>query len=85
VHREVSNGAQLTVKEARKLYLYKEKIKTKYREFRLEDVSDMSYKELGEEEGFLYLHTNQGVFPFMVSVNPQSFMDSYFKLVKPTL
>ncbi|WP_245772993.1 hypothetical protein [Paenibacillus catalpae] len=81
MRREILNAEQTIVKEARKMFLYKEKIKTKYREIRLEDVLDISYKNIGDGEGILYLHTNQGVFPFMVSMDPKPFIESYFKLV----
>ncbi len=63
------------------MYLYKERIVTKYHEFRIEEVFDLSYKVIGGNEGFLYLHTSQGVFSYMVSADPQAFIEAYKKLV----
>jgi hypothetical protein len=81
IHREVLNSKQETVKEYRKLYLYKDRIVTKYREFKVEEVFDISYKAIGKEEGFLYLHTNQGVFSYTLSIDPKSFIEAYKKLI----
>lgn len=49
--------------------------------FQLHALLDVSYKPFTNGQGFLYLHTNQGVFSFLVSTNPESFMQVCRKLV----
>jgi len=46
-------------------------------EFTLNQVMDISYKPFSSEAGILYLHTNQGVFPFNIHSNPCNFIDTY--------
>lgn len=45
--------------------------------FMLNQVLDVSYKPFSSESGILYLHTNQGVFPFNIHSNPQTFIDTF--------
>ncbi|MGF7047375.1 hypothetical protein J2T13_001880 [Paenibacillus sp. DS2015] len=56
IHREVTRNAQTTVLHERSMYLYEHKVKTQYREFPIDEVFDMSYRKMGDSEGFLYLH-----------------------------
>lgn len=46
-------------------------------EFTLEQVLDVSYKPFSSEAGILYLHTNQGVFPFNIHSNPSHFIETF--------
>lgn len=46
-------------------------------EFTLSQVLDISYKPFSSEAGILYLHTNQGVFPFNIHSNPQTFINAF--------
>ncbi|CAG7636787.1 hypothetical protein PAESOLCIP111_03784 [Paenibacillus solanacearum] len=77
IERELHSGGQSAVVHARVMYLYPDQVVTFARTFRLEDVFDMSYRHVGASEGFLYLHTNQGVFPYMVKEDPACFIQSY--------
>jgi len=77
VKREITNTEQKTVVDERMMYLYKEKIVTKYREFPIAEVFDVSYKPIGGAGGIFYLHTLQGVFSYMISSNPASFIEAY--------
>lgn len=61
----------------RVMYLYPDKIKTKHREFAMDEVFDMSYRQIGGEEGMLYLHTNQGVFTYNVRTNPAVMLEAF--------
>ncbi|MDX1807599.1 MAG: hypothetical protein R3267_11295 [Paenisporosarcina sp.] len=45
--------------------------------FGLHQVLDVSYKPFSSEAGILYLHTNQGVFPFHIHTNPTNFIDTF--------
>ena len=52
-------------------------VKTARAEFTLSQVLDVSYKPFSSEAGILYLHTNQGVFPFNIHCNPQTFIETF--------
>jgi len=66
----------------REIRLYTMKIVTPPKEFRLHEVFDMSYRRLGRQGGILYLHTNQGVYPYLVRTDPAKFIDAYKELAK---
>ncbi|WP_424416136.1 hypothetical protein [Paenisporosarcina sp.] len=57
-----------------------EVVKTARAEFTLHQVMDVSYKPFSSAAGILYLHTNQGVFPFNIHSNPQNFIDTFRSL-----
>lgn len=59
------------------MYLYGDKIVTRYREFPIQEVFDMSYRKLGGEGGILYLHTKQGVYSYMVKAEPADFIEAF--------
>ncbi|MYL33565.1 hypothetical protein GLW05_08140 [Pontibacillus yanchengensis] len=60
--------------------LYDTVISTNTNQFKLEHVHDMSYKPLSDRYGFLYLHTNQGVFSYNVAVSPSDFIEAFKQL-----
>lgn len=82
VEREMTGFEQRTIIQDRLMYLYKEKIVTKYREFPIIEVFDLSYRSMGGDEGLLYLHTRQGVFSYTVSTDPNAFIQAYKNLVR---
>ncbi|WP_249869526.1 hypothetical protein [Oceanobacillus saliphilus] len=82
--REVSSIEQIDVEHKRKMYLYEEKIVTKHREFSIDDVLDVSYRFIGGDGGLLYLHTNYGVYSYIVKTSPEAFVEA-FKEYRKTL
>lgn len=72
--REVSSLRQRDVKDHREIRLYEQKITTKHRQFKLEDVHDMSFRPIGKEGGLFYLHTIKGVFSYHVEKSPKQFI-----------
>jgi len=52
-------------------------VTTARNEFTLSQVLDVSYKPFSTEAGILYLHTNQGVFPFNIHSNPKTFIEAF--------
>jgi hypothetical protein len=82
IDREISHSGQQVVNHDRIMYLYLTKVMTEYREFLIEDVYDMSYRRIGEEEGILYLHTKQGLFPYNVRTDPTGFIKEFKKLAR---
>jgi len=77
VQREVRGTEQITNVQERTLYLYADRVVTRYREFPIADVFDMSFKQMGEAGGLLYLHTRHGVFPYTVKSDPSLFIKAY--------
>ncbi|WP_416149117.1 hypothetical protein ACM26V_23185 [Salipaludibacillus sp. HK11] len=83
VQREINSIQQKNVEYERTLYLYEDKLITKHREFSSEAVFDMSYRELKSgEEGTLFVHTNQGVFTYIVKEDPTPFIKVFKELEK---
>ncbi|PYE50228.1 hypothetical protein HUB98_00365 [Paenibacillus barcinonensis] len=74
IQREVTGLAQEIEMNARTMTLYSDRIVTKYREFLITEVFDMSFRRMGDEGGFFYLHTSTGVFPYMVEIDPEPFI-----------
>lgn len=81
VQREVTGISQEVLLSHRFMVLYADRIVTKYREFDLVNVFDMSFRRMGKEGGFFYLHTSTGVYPYMVHVDPRPFIQR-FHLIK---
>ncbi|MCT8139442.1 hypothetical protein H1D32_18070 [Anaerobacillus sp. CMMVII] len=65
VLREIVGIEQKYIETKYNLYLYETKIVTPTQTFSLNEVLDVSYRDSTSKFGTLYLHTNQGVFPFM--------------------
>ncbi|WP_078577307.1 hypothetical protein [Salipaludibacillus agaradhaerens] len=85
VEREVNSIEQKNVEYERMMYLYKDKLVTKRREFPAEKIFDMSYRELPGGEGLLYIHTSQGVFSYTVKSDPFPFIQTFKKREKEIL
>lgn len=86
VQREINSIEQKNVEYKRTLYLYEDKLITKHREFPSDTVFDMSYRELKSgEEGTLFIHTNQGVFTYIVKSHPAEFIKAFKELEKRIL
>ncbi|WAA09583.1 hypothetical protein [Fervidibacillus albus] len=77
--RKVEFEGQHVTEEERMLTLYCDKITTKYREFPLKDVYEITHRSFDSSIGFLYLHTSQGVYSYTIKQSPSSFIESYKK------
>ena len=77
VHRKVDGTEQIRIEEKRHLYMYPDKIVSKYHEFLIQDVLDITFKSYGENNGLLYLHTKSGLYSFTVEDSPQPFIDAF--------
>lgn len=74
VIREITRIGKTEIKDQRIMYLYRDKLVTKHRSFLTENVIDVSYREIGEAGGMLYVHTTSGVFPYTVKSSPEAFI-----------
>ncbi|MDA7027892.1 hypothetical protein PJ311_15050 [Bacillus sp. CLL-7-23] len=79
VERTIDLNQQQYQKKQYGLYLYQDIIITATHRFQLEHVTDISYRPLSTT-GLLYLHTNQGVYPYEICSDPEHFIQEYQKL-----
>ncbi|MEK4425283.1 hypothetical protein [Solibacillus sp. FSL K6-1523] len=77
IERIVTGLEQFEIKHDRIIYLYNNKVVTQYREFPIKIVMDFSYREIANQGGILYLHTLQGVYPYIVQSSPKAFITAY--------
>ncbi|MGR6543554.1 hypothetical protein [Paenibacillus tundrae] len=77
IQRELTGLAQEIISSDRSMILYADKIVTQYREFKITEVFDMSFRRMGNEGGFFYLHTSTGVYPYMVKIDPKPFIQKF--------
>ncbi len=82
VQRKITTIKQIKENDQREIRLYDDRVLTKYHEFLIEDVFDMSYRNIGEYGGLLYLHTVKGVYSYQVTSTPQDFIDTFKKTFK---
>ncbi|MGS2776463.1 hypothetical protein ACVBAX_03740 [Robertmurraya sp. GLU-23] len=80
VTRKIVDGSQLVLHEEQHLRMYEDKITTSVSTFPFSDILDISYRKLTKELGILYLHTNQGLFPYKVREEPDCFIETFNKL-----
>ncbi|HLQ95475.1 MAG TPA: hypothetical protein VK108_03740 [Pseudogracilibacillus sp.] len=74
VIREINSIELKKITETRYLYLYKDRITTKYREFPIQEVIDLSFKKMQDGGGLLFLHTDHGVYSYHVPSSPSAFI-----------
>ncbi|HZG70480.1 MAG TPA: hypothetical protein VEY51_03005 [Chondromyces sp.] len=78
--REIKEKKQQYIQLKEQLKLYKDRVRTGSHDFLIEHIYDMSYRPLSNQYGFLYLHTNQGMFSYTVTDDPAKFIEEYYKL-----
>jgi hypothetical protein len=78
VERKVDSIKQVDIEDRRYLRLYQNKITSKHREFPIQEVLDISFREVGSKgAGLLYLHTIRGVYTYTVKSSPMNFIEFY--------
>lgn len=82
VERQMNKLEQKNVEHERTLYLYDEKVVSAYREFHIQDVTDLSYRTIGDEGGMLYMHTTKGVYSYIVRSSPMDFVNTFRETIK---
>ncbi|TMU85969.1 hypothetical protein FGG79_12330 [Bacillus sp. BHET2] len=75
--RRIEDNQQFTVETEEYLYLYKDRIVTPTKSFIIKDVMDVTSKPLSAYYTFLYLHTIEGVWTFVVKSSPEQFISHY--------
>lgn len=77
VQREIKDGEQRTFTCNRYMYLHKDRVVTRHREFSIKDILDMSYRSMGNSEGMFYLYTSKGVYTYLITCDPEDFINAY--------
>lgn len=80
VSRKVERNQQLHQEEQLMIQLCESEIITESQRFGLNDVTDISYREISRENWFLYFHTTQGLFSYHVKNDPANFVDAYKRI-----
>lgn len=80
IEREIKGNQQCVIKTKKWIILYQNKIETASQLFWLKDVFDISFKSLGDNDGFLYLHTSKGLFPYQVDADPTHLIDEFKRM-----
>lgn len=57
-------------------------IESAERSFSFTSIIDVSYKPFSDGSGFLYVHTDEGVFSFHVIESPNTFIQTFKKITK---
>ncbi len=78
--RRIEDNEQFTVETEEYLYLYKDRIVTPTKSFIIKDVMDVTSRSLSAYYTFLYLHTIEGVWTFVVKSSPEQFISHYHKV-----
>ena len=82
IERHVDGLEQKNVESKRTLYLYDEKVVSRHREFPIKDVTDVSYRTVGPDGGMLYVHTNKGIYTYIVKSSPMDFINTFKDEIK---
>lgn len=80
VSRRIDWNEQHYVEQEHHLHLYEDQITSPAEKFLIDEIWDMSYKSSSTKVGFLYLHTNRGLYSFYVKSEPSQFINHYRKL-----
>ncbi|KWU64162.1 hypothetical protein [Priestia megaterium] len=82
VERKIKRTQKVTIQHSKDMYLYADSIETQNDCFPINAVFDISYKCVSKDSGFLYLHTNQGMFAYTIQTDPDDFIAAYKDIKK---
>ena len=57
--------------------MYDDRITTASDIFYLQDILDITFKNMSGMKGFLYLHTTRGVYSFLTNAKPDRLIEVY--------
>ncbi|RFB18374.1 hypothetical protein DZB84_05545 [Bacillus sp. HNG] len=72
IQRKIEWNEQKYIETHHQLRLFEDRILSSANEFQLEHVYDVSFRT-----SFLYLHTNQGVFSYLIKEDPIEFIQAF--------
>ncbi|MEN1968628.1 hypothetical protein WMZ97_11215 [Lentibacillus sp. N15] len=77
VERVVTGLEKKEYKRVESMHLYQDRIVTAKYDFPLHEILDISYRKMGDQGGLLYLHTNSGLYSYLVASSPMEFIRVY--------
>lgn len=75
VTRKIDYSGQLSIEIEKKLILDEDKITSGEQIFPLNTIYDISYKQSINTYKILYLHTNHGVYSFVIKDDPEEWIE----------
>jgi hypothetical protein len=82
IERKMKRTQKVTIQHSKDICLYANSIQTENDYFHINNIFDISYKGVSKEIGFLYLHTNQGMFAYIIHTDPSAFIAAYKDIKK---
>ena len=80
VIREVGSVGKIEYADHRELYLYPDKLVSAYHTFSIDEVLDLSFKDIKGEGGLLFVHTDHGVYSYTLESSPEQLLKSFEKV-----
>ncbi|PMC39174.1 hypothetical protein CJ195_04350 [Bacillus sp. UMB0899] len=80
VTRVIEDNIQKHREEEHIMKLSTNGIETTCDTFSLDEVLDISYRDISQQLGHLYLHTTKGLYAYVVRVNPHLFILKFRKI-----
>lgn len=74
VKREIDGIEKREFNQEHAMYLYQDRLITANHKFTIREVLDMSFRRMGDKGGLFYLHTDSGLYTYMVKSSPQEFI-----------
>jgi hypothetical protein len=77
VNRRIEDNKQIFEEKEQLITMFHDRITTASDTFYLSDILDITFRQMSGRKGFLYLHTNRGVFSFFTNVKPDVLIEVY--------
>ncbi|WP_423406814.1 hypothetical protein AABM38_13005 [Heyndrickxia sp. MSNUG] len=82
VHRKIEGNEQKYEENKEVIRIYDDRITTASEHFQLRDILDISFRNISDAKGFLYLHTTRGLYSYVTDNEPQQLMRIFKELKK---
>lgn len=80
IEQDIVSNRKSRHKTIHQLTLFETEITSQDLHLKLESIYDISYRSFSNDDGLLYLHTNQGVVPFKIETDPDDFIKHFHKM-----
>lgn len=82
VHRKIEGNEQKYEENKEVIRIYEDRLTTASEHFQLRDILDISFRNISDAKGFLYLHTTRGLYSYVTDNEPQQLMRIFKELKK---
>lgn len=77
VDRKIKDNEQIYEENEELIRVYDDRITTASDIFHIQDILDISFKNMSGKKGFLYLHTTRGVYSYFTNAKPDQLLRVY--------